>query len=473
MNQPLVPDNFDLVVVGSGPGGYVAAIRASQLGLKTAIVERESLGGICLNWGCIPTKALLKSAEVYEQLSHLGDYGLTCTGTGYDFTKVIERSRKVAKQLNTGVGFLMKKNHVEVVAGTARLAKGPSAPNVIVELTAGGVRTLTAKSVILATGARARVIPAAGMVPDGMRIWTYREAMTPKTKPESLIVIGSGAIGIEFASFYRAFGTDVTVIESLDRILPVEDAEVSAAAQKSFEKRGFKFRVAARVSQIVAEKSGVTVRLERGGSVETLKADVALIAVGIDGNVENLGLEALGVKTDRGHVVTDVDCATNVKGLYAIGDVAGAPWLAHKASHEGVHCVEHIAGLKASSLKSPIPGCTYSHPQVASVGLTEAQAIAAGHEVRVGRFPLKANGKAIAAGETDGFVKTVFAARTGQLLGAHMIGAEVTEMIQGYAVAMTLESTEAELMSTVFPHPTISESMHESVLDAYGRVLHI
>ena len=473
MNQPSASDNLDLVVVGSGPGGYVAAIRASQLGLKTAIIERESLGGICLNWGCIPTKALLKSAEVYEQLSHLGDYGLSCSGTSFDFPKVIQRSRTVAKQLNTGVGFLMKKNRIEVIEGTARLTKGTKTPTVVVDLKAGGSRTLTAKSVILATGARARAIPAAGMVPDGERIWTYREAMTPKVLPKSLIVIGSGAIGIEFASFYRAFGADVTVIESLDRILPVEDAEISAAAQKSFEKRGFKFRIGAKVGKVAKDAAGVTVQLDVGGKAETLKADVALIAIGIEGNVENLGLEALGLKLDRGHVVTDAHCETNVPGLYAIGDVAGAPWLAHKASHEGVHCVEHIAGLKASSLKSPIPGCTYAHPQVASVGLTEAQAKQAGHDVKVGRFPLKANGKAIAAGETDGFVKTVFSAKTGQLLGAHMIGAEVTEMIQGYVTAMTLESTEAELMGTVFPHPTISESMHESVLDAYGRVLHI
>ncbi len=473
MNQPIARDNPDLVVIGSGPGGYVAAIRAAQLGLRTVIIERESLGGICLNWGCIPTKALLKSAEVFEQLSHLGDYGLSCSGVQFDFAKVIERSRGVAKQLNTGVGFLMKKNKIEVIEGTARLKKGTAAPTVVVDLKAGGTRTLAAKSVILATGARARVIPSAGMVPDGERIWTYREAMTPRALPKSLVVIGSGAIGIEFASFYRSFGVDVTVVESLDRILPVEDAEISAAAQKVFEKRKLKFRVGARVNKVAADKTGVTVELVSGGKAETLKADVALIAVGIEGNIENLGLEALGVKIDRGHVVTHEHGATSVPGLYAIGDVAGAPWLAHKASHEGVHCAEHIAGKAGPSLKAPVPGCTYSQPQIASVGLTEAQAKQQGHEVKVGRFPLRANGKAIASGETDGFVKTVFDAKTGQLLGAHMLGAEVTEMIQGYALAMTLETTEAELMATIFAHPTISESMHESVLDAYGRVLHI
>jgi len=468
-----VSDSFDLIVIGSGPGGYVAAIRASQLGLNTAIVERENLGGICLNWGCIPTKALLKSAEVYERLGHLDEYGLSCTGAAYSFGKVIERSRNVAKKLNTGVGFLMKKNRIQVVEGTARLIKGGAAPGVAVELKAGGTRTLSAPAVILATGARARVIPAAGMVPDGKRIWTYREAMTPRELPKSLIVIGSGAIGMEFASFYRGFGSNVTVIESVERILPVEDAEVSAAAQKAFEKRGIKFRVAARVERVAASDAGVTVELNTAGKPETLKADVALIAVGIEGNVENLGLEALGVKLDRGHVVTDAHGATNVRGLYAIGDVAGAPWLAHKASHEGVHCVEHIAGKAGPLVEAPVPGCTYSDPQIASVGLTEAQAKQKGLAVKVGRFPLSANGKAIAAGETEGFVKTVFDAEHGQLLGAHLIGAGVTEMIQGYALAMTMEATEAELMATIFPHPTLSEAMHESVLDAYGRALHI
>ena len=465
--------DFDLVVIGSGPGGYVAAIRASQLGLKTAIVEREGLGGVCLNWGCIPTKALLKSGELYEQLSHLADYGLAVEGRSYDFSKVIARSRAVAKQLSSGVAYLMKKNKIEVIEGTATLEKAAPAPKVVVALKDGGSRTVTAGSVILATGARARTIPEAGLEPDGDRIWSYREAMVPKTCPKTLLVIGSGAIGIEFASFYRALGAEVTVIEALDRILPVEDEEVSAAAQKAFQKRGLKFRVGAKVGKLSKVKNGVTVTLEAGDKSETLDAEAAIVAVGIAGNVENLGLEALGVKVERGHVVIDGHCATNVAGLYAIGDVAGPPWLAHKASHEGVHCVEHIAGRKPANLTAPIPGCTYSSPQIASVGLTEAQAKAGGREVKVGRFPFRVNGKAIAAGETEGFVKTVFDAKTGALVGAHMIGSEVTEMIQGYALAMTLEATEADLMATVFPHPTMSEVMHESVLDAYGQALHL
>ena len=465
--------DFDLIVIGAGPGGYVTAIRASQLGMKTAIIERENLGGVCLNWGCIPTKALLKSGELYEQLDHLSDYGLAITGRSYDFTKVIERSRGVAKQLSSGVAFLMKKHKIEVIEGSAKLEKATPAPKVVVALKAGGSRTVTAKHVILATGARARTIPAVGLVPDGERIWTYREAMVPKTAPKSMIVIGSGAIGIEFASFYRALGAEVTVIEALDRILPVEDEEVSKAAQKAFEKRGLKFRVAAKVSKLSKSKTGVSVALEAKGKAETLEAEVAIVAVGIDGNVEDMGLEALGLKIDRGHVVIDKHGVTNVPGLYAIGDVAGPPWLAHKASHEGVHCVEHIAGLKGSGLTAPIPGCTYANPQVASVGLTEAAAKAAGIEVKAGRFPFRVNGKAIAAGETEGFVKTVFDAKTGALIGAHMIGAEVTEMIQGFAIAMTLEATEEDLFETVFAHPTLSEAMHEASLDAYGRVLHI
>jgi dihydrolipoamide dehydrogenase len=466
-------DAFDLIVIGAGPGGYVTAIRASQLGLKTAIVEREALGGICLNWGCIPTKALLKTGEIYEQLSHLGDYGLAVQGRSYDFDKVVARSRAVAKQLSSGVAFLMKKNKIEVVDGEAKLEKGAGAPKVIVALKGGGSRTLVAKSVILATGARARTIPGIGLEPDGERVWTYREAMVPKACPKSLIVIGSGAIGIEFASFYRALGADVTVIEALERILPVEDEEVSAAAQKAFEKRGLKFRIAAKVTKLAKSGAGVAVDIEVGGKAERLEAERAIVAVGIAGNVEGMGLEALGLKIDRGHVVIDAHGATNVAGLYAIGDVAGPPWLAHKASHEGVHCVEHIAGLKPSNLMSPIPGCTYSQPQIASVGLTEAAAKAKGVEIKVGRFPFRANGKAIAAGETEGFVKTVFDAKTGALIGAHMIGGEVTEMIQGFTLAMTMEATEAELMETVFPHPTMSEAMHEAVLDAFGRVLHI
>jgi dihydrolipoamide dehydrogenase len=465
--------DFDLIVIGSGPGGYVAAIRAAQLGMKTAIVEREALGGICLNWGCIPTKALLKSGELYEQLGHLDSYGLSVQGRSYDFDKVVQRSRGVAKTLNGGVGFLMKKNKIEVIEGTAKLEKGSPAPKVVIALKAGGSRTVQAKHVILATGARARTIPAIGLEPDGDQVWTYREALVPKSAPKTLIVIGSGAIGIEFASFFRALGSDVTVIEAMDRILPVEDEEVSKAAHKVFERRGMKFRVGATVKKLTKDKSGVSIELESGGKAETLKADVAIVAVGIVGNVENLGLEALGVKIDKTHVVIDDNGATGVPGLYAIGDIAGPPWLAHKASHEGIHCVEHIAGLKPTNLHSPIPGCTYSTPQVASVGLTEAQAKAKGLDIKVGRYPFKNHGKNIASGETDGFVKTVFDAKTGALIGAHMIGAEVTEMIQGFVIAMTMEATEAELMATCFPHPTMSEAMHEATLDAYGRAIHI
>ena len=466
-------DAFDVIVIGAGPGGYVTAIRASQLGLKTAIVEREALGGVCLNWGCIPTKALLKSGEIYEQLSHLGDYGLSVEGRSYDFTKVIERSRKVAKQLSSGVAFLMKKHKIEVLDGTARLEKGQDAPKVAVSLKAGGTRNLTAKSVILATGARARVVPALGLVPDGERVWTYREAMVPKTAPASLLVVGSGAIGIEFASFYRALGSEVTVVEALPRILPVEDEEISTTAKKAYEKRGIKFHVGAKVVKLAHAASGVAMDIDLNGKVQTLTADVAIVAIGIDGNVEDLGLEALGVKIDRGHIVADAHGATNVPGLFAIGDVAGPPWLAHKASHEGVHCVEHIAGIASANLTSPIPGCTYATPQVASVGLTEAQARDKGVRVKVGRFPFRVNGKAIASGETEGFVKTVFDGDTGALIGAHMIGGEVTEMIQGFTLAITMEATEAELIATVYPHPTMSEAMHEASLDAFGMVLHL
>jgi len=465
--------DFDVVVIGSGPGGYVAAIRAAQLGMKTAIIERELLGGICLNWGCIPTKALLKSGEVYEQLGHLGDYGLSIQGRSYDFDKVVQRSRGVSKQLNGGVAFLMKKNKIEVIEGTAKLEKGSPAPKIVVDLKAGGQRTVQAKHVILATGARARTIPAIGMEPDGDKVWSYREALVPKFAPKNLLVIGSGAIGIEFASFFRALGSDVTVIEALPRILPVEDEEVSAAAQKVFERRGMKFRVGAAVKKLSKDASGVTMEIEQGGKAETLKGDVAIVAIGIVGNVENMGLEALGVKIEKTHVVTDGHGGTGVPGLYAIGDVAGPPWLAHKASHEGIHCVEHIAGLKPTNLHSPVPGCTYSTPQVASVGLTEAAAKAQGLDIKVGRYPFKNHGKNIASGETDGFVKTVFDAKTGALLGAHMIGAEVTEMIQGFTIAMTMEATEAELMATCFPHPTMSEAMHEATLAAYGRAIHI
>ncbi|MCA6309911.1 dihydrolipoyl dehydrogenase [Phenylobacterium sp.] len=465
--------DFDLVVVGAGPGGYVAAIRAAQLGLRVAIIERDKLGGICLNWGCIPTKALLKSAETFETLGHLEDYGLRAEKVSFDLEAVVGRSRKVAGQLNAGVAFLMKKNKITVIEGEARLEAGSPAPLVRVALKAGGERSLKAANVILATGARARTLPDLGLAPDGQRVWSYREAMVPDRVPTSLLVVGSGAIGIEFASFYKALGSEVTVIEALPRILPVEDEEVSAAAQKAFEARGIAFRTGASVRRLASRGKGVELTVEAGGATEILKAEVAIVAVGIVGNIEGLGLEALGVTIEKTHVVTDSHGATGVPGLWAIGDLAGPPWLAHKASHEGVHCVEHIAGLKPSGLTAPIPGCTYASPQIASVGLTEAQAKARGLSVKVGRFPLRANGKAIAAGHTEGFIKTVFDAANGALVGAHMIGADVTEMIQGYALAMTLEATEADLFATVFPHPTISEGMHEAALDAFGRALHV
>ncbi len=469
-----MPQDFDLIVIGSGPGGYTAAIRASQLGLKTAIVERAELGGVCLNWGCIPTKALLKSGEIYEQLGHLKDYGLTVERPAFDFDKVIGRSRAAAKQLNGGVAYLMKKNKIEVIEGEARLEAGDSAPRVIVKLKAGGERAVQAAHVILATGARAKTIPQIGLEGDGDRVWTYRDAMVPKALPKSLLVVGSGAIGIEFASFYRALGAEVTVIEALDRILPVEDADISAAAQKAMEKRGLEFRLSCKVTRLTKSADGVSLEIEAGGRAETLTAERAIVAVGITHNVEGLGLEALGVPIERGHIVADGHGATKIAGLYAIGDVVGPPWLAHKAAHEGVHCVEHIAGRgSTSTAPSPIPGCTYAQPQVASVGLTEQQARTDGREIKVGKFPFRANGRAIAVGETEGFVKTVYDAQTGALLGAHLIGAEVTEMIQGFALAMTLEATEAEVMATVFPHPTMSEAMHEATLDAYGEALNI
>ena len=465
--------DFDLIVIGSGPGGYVAAIRASQLGQKVAIVERESLGGICLNWGCIPTKALLKSGEKYESLSHLKDYGLSADKVGFDFEAIIARSRGVAKQLNQGVGFLMKKNKIEVIEGDAKLEKGQGAPKVVIALKDGKSRTVQAKAVMLAVGARARALPQIGLEADGDRIWAYREAMAPKAMPKSIVVIGSGAIGIEFGSFYRALGCEVTVVEAVDRIMPVEDEEVSKAAQKAFEKRGMKFRVGAKVTNVTKDKSGVKVAIEAGGKAETLEAEVCISAVGITANTDGIGLEALGVELDRGHIKIDSHCQTNVKGLYAIGDCAGAPWLAHKASHEGIHAAEHIAGFKTPNVHSPIAGCTYAQPQVASVGVTEQQAKADKREVKIGRFPFKVNGKAIAAGDTEGFVKVIFDAKTGALIGAHMIGAEVTEMIQGYVTAITMEATEEDLHGTVYPHPTMSEAMHEAALDAYGRMIHL
>lgn len=463
----------DLIVIGGGPGGYVAAIRASQLGLRVALVEREALGGVCLNWGCIPTKALLKSGEVFAQLSHLSDYGLAASEVRYDFKAVIERSRKVAAQLSSGVAFLMKKHKIEVIKGEARLEKGEAAPVVVVALEDGGDRRLQGRAVIMATGARAKALPSIGLAADGERIWSYREAMTPPEAPKSLIIVGSGAIGIEFACFYRALGVDVTVVEVAPRILPVEDEEVSELALKAFKARGVKFLLGARVTGLTAHPTEVVLDYVSGEAPAVLRASHAIVAIGIDANIETLGLEALGVVLDRGHVAVDRYGATNVEGLYAIGDVAGPPWLAHKASHEGVHCVEHIAGFPSAEIEAPIPGCTYSTPQVASAGLTEAAARERGIEIRVGRFPFRVNGKAIASGQTEGMVKTVFDKSTGALIGAHLIGAEVTEMIQGFCLAMTLEATEAEIMATVFPHPTLSEAMHESVLDAFGRVLHL
>jgi len=461
---------FDVIVIGGGPGGYVAAIRASQLGFRTAVVERAHLGGICLNWGCIPTKALLRTSEVYHLMQHAKDFGLSAEKIGYDVKAIVKRSRDVAGRLSGGVGMLMKKHKIQVIEGEAKLAKGGEAPKVVV-----GKDSYTAKHVILATGARARTVPQAGLEPDGDKIWTYREAMVPESMPKSVLVIGSGAIGIEFASFYNTMGADVTVVEMMDRVLPVEDEEISAFAARSFKKQGMTLMTGAQVEKL--DTSGKTAKVSvktSKGKTETIEVEKVILAIGIVGNVENLGLEELGVKIEKGHVVNDGFGRTNVKGLYAIGDVAGPPWLAHKASHEGVVCVEKIAGQDVHAFETGnIPGCTYCHPQIASVGLTEAKAKEAGHEVKVGRFPFVGNGKAIALGDDQGLVKTVFDAKTGELLGAHMVGAEVTELIQGYAVARQLETTEAELMHTVFPHPTLSEMMHESVLDAYGRALHI
>jgi len=462
--------SFDLIVVGGGPGGYVAAIRAAQLGMKTAVVEREHLGGICLNWGCIPTKALLRSSEINHILHNLDAYGFSAKDVSFDLAKVVKRSRGVAKQLSSGVGYLLKKNKVTVIDGHARLN---GAGKLKVEKDGKAVADLSAKHIILATGARARTLP--GLEPDGKLIWTYREAMVPDVMPKSLLVIGSGAIGMEFASFYADMGAEVTVAEVLDRILPQEDAEISAFAKKAFEKQGLKIHTGAKVSDLKAGKDSVSATIEAGGKSQSITVDRVVLAVGLTGNVEDIGLDGTKVKVERGHVVVDEWLQTGEKGVYAIGDLVGAPWLAHKASHEGVICVEKIAGVKDVHPldTSTIPGCTYCRPQVASVGMTEAKAKEAGHEVKVGRFPFIGNGKAIALGEPEGLVKTVFDAKTGELLGAHMIGAEVTEMIQGYGIARTLETTEVELMRAVFPHPTISESMHEAVLDAYGRVIHV
>ncbi|WP_160004275.1 dihydrolipoyl dehydrogenase [Rhizobium sp. 18055] len=477
-------ENYDVIIIGSGPGGYVAAVRASQLGLKTAIVEREHLGGICLNWGCIPTKALLRSAEVLDHANHFKDFGLVLEGTVKpDVTAVVARSRGVSARLNGGVGFLMKKNKVDVIWGEAKITKpgeivvAKSSKPVVepqnpVPKNVKSEGTYTAKHIIVATGARPRALP--GIEPDGKLIWTYFEAMKPAALPKSLIVMGSGAIGIEFASFYRSMGVDVTVVEVMATIMPVEDVEVTAIARKQLEKRGMKIITSAKITKVEKAADSITAHVETAdGKVQQIVADRMISAVGVQGNIENLGLEAVGVKTDRGCVVIDGYGKTNIAGIYAIGDVAGPPMLAHKAEHEGVVCVEKIAGLPNvhATDKSKVPGCTYCNPQVASVGLTEAKAKDAGRDIRVGRFSFAANGKAIALGEDQGMCKVIFDKKTGELLGAHMVGAEVTELIQGFVVAMNLETTEEELMHTIFPHPTVSETMKEAVLDAYGRAL--
>ncbi len=464
--------NFDLVVIGAGPGGYVAAIRASQLGMKTAIIERENLGGICLNWGCIPTKALLRSAEIYHQMKHASDFGLSTGEIGFDLQAIVKRSRSVSKRLTGGVGYLMKKNKITVIEGEARLTGAGS-----IEVTSkdgSGVKPVGARHIIIATGARARTFP--GLEPDGGKIWTYREALVPDVMPQSLLVVGSGAIGIEFASFFNALGAKVTVVEMMDRVMPVEDEEISRLARKSFEKQGMTIHTGGKVGDLKAGDLDVTatITLEDGTS-SSQSFERVILAVGIAANTENLGLEEVGVKVEQGSITIDEFCRTTADNIYAIGDVAGAPALAHKASHEAIICVEKIAGqTDVHPLdRRNIPGCTYCTPQVASVGLTEAAALEAGYELKIGRFPYQANGKAIALGETEGMIKTIFDAKTGEMLGAHMIGTEATELIQGYTIGKALETTEAELMHTIFPHPTLSEMMHESVLDAYERALHI
>ncbi len=462
--------NFDVIVVGAGPGGYVGAIRAAQLGLNVALVEANHLGGICLNWGCIPTKALLRSAEIYEHMKHAASFGLGAKDISFDLEKIVARSRGVSKQLSGGVGHLLKKNKVKVIDGYGKLLGGGK---LSVEKDGKVFTTLTSKHIIMATGARAKSFP--GLEPDGKQVWTYMESLVPTEVPKSLLVIGSGAIGIEFANFFHTFGADVTVVEALDTIMPVEDEEISKLAQKQMEKRGMKFKTGTFVKKLDKAADGVTATLEKKGKQETIKVDKVITAVGVVPNVENIGLEAAGVKLDdRGFVAIDGYCKTSAEGVYAIGDVAGAPCLAHKASHEAIICVEKIAGQKGVHPldKSLIPGCTYCEPQVASVGLTEKAAKEKGFKVKVGRFPFMGNGKAIALGAPEGLVKTVFDEKTGELLGAHMVGAEVTELIQGFGVAKSLETTEEDLMHTVFPHPTLSEMMHESVLDAYGKAIH-
>jgi dihydrolipoamide dehydrogenase len=472
-----VAESFDVIIIGSGPGGYVTAIRAAQLGFKTAIVERSWLGGICLNWGCIPTKALLRSAEIYHYMEHAKDYGLSAEKVSYDAAAVVKRSRAVSKRLNDGVGFLMKKNKITVIWGEATIdAPGKitvKASKIEAPKGALGPGTYEAKHIIIATGARPRVLP--GLEPDQKLVWTYFEAMIPERMPKSLLVVGSGAIGIEFASFFRTFGTEVTVVEVLPQILPVEDAEIASLARKALEKQGIKFLTSAKVTKLDRQADSVTATIEDAkGATQTITVERVISAVGVVGNTENLGLEKLGVKVERGTIVTDGYSRTSVPGIYAIGDVAGPPMLAHKAEHEGEICIEAIKGLEPHPLdKLMIPGCTYCSPQVASVGLTEAAAKEKKFDIRVGRFPFVGNGKAIALGEDQGLIKVIFDKATGRLLGAHMVGAEVTELIQGYVIAMNLETTEEELMHTVFPHPTLSEMMGEAVLDAYGRALNI
>lgn len=464
-----IEKNFDLVIIGGGPGGYVAAIRAAQLGMKVGLVEAQHLGGICLNWGCIPTKALLRTSEIHHLLHHLDQFGLSAENIKFDLSKIVARSRSVASQLSKGVQHLLKKNKVTVIDGWGKLeGKG----KILVEKDGKKVDELFAKNIILATGARARILP--GFEPDKKQVWTYREAMVPEKMPKSLLVVGSGAIGIEFASFYRMLGAEVTVVEVQERILPVEDEEISSFAHKAFEKQGMKIITNAKLIKINKQATEVTAIIETPKGKQEITVENIIMAVGIVGNTENIGLEKTKVKVDRGHIVTDEWLATEEPGIFAIGDVTGAPWLAHKASHEGVICVEKIAGQKDVHplIKSNIPGCTYCTPQIASIGLTEKQAKEKGYKIKVGRFPFLGNGKAIALGEPEGLVKTIFDEKTGELIGAHMVGAEVTEMIQGYVVAKTMETTELELMHTIFPHPTLSEMMHESVLSAYGKAIH-
>lgn len=463
---------FDMAVIGGGPGGYVAAIRAAQLGLKTVVIEREHLGGICLNWGCIPTKALLRTSELYHLMGRAQEFGLACDNLRFDLARVVERSRKVAARLSNGVAYLMRKHKIAVIDGQARLlSEGKLA---VTGKDGATLPIIEAKHIVIATGARARELP--GLEADGKLVWTYKHAMVPPSFPRSLLIVGSGAIGIEFASFYRTLGAEVTVVETLPRILPSEDAEISTLARKAFSKQGMTIHTGTTVERLARGEDTVTARLRKpDGTSEDLTVERVILAIGITGNVEGMGLEELGVKTEKGHIIIDEWCRTSAPDLYAIGDVAGPPWLAHKAMHEGVLCVEKIAGIDGTHPldKSAIPSCTYSAPQIASVGLTEEAASASGREIKIGRFPFSANGKAIALGETEGLVKTIFDAESGELIGAHMIGAEVTELIQGFAIAKTLETTEAELISAIFPHPTLSEMMHESVLDAYGRALHI